>query len=143
MIFCFSEKPEKILLSVKETPKHLHLSCTVYGCVPAPEVSLFITGSVIPKSNTSVYTSINTSTVTGSVILSSVRDNAAIQCQVAVLNTNYTDTIQEYYTRYTQHAMAVPYTSHGSKCDSSYQQVIAVIIFLLLVKSREEDVLHQ
>ena len=133
LIVTFSEPPDKILLSVKETPTHLQISCSISGCVPAPVVSLSISGSVIPKSNTSVYTSINTSTVTGSVILSSVRDSAAIQCHVHVLNTNYTNTIQEYYTRYTQQAVAVPYTSKGLKGNANDWAIMSVIICILVV----------
>ena len=77
--------------------------------MPPPVVTLStVSGYVIPE--TSVYTSTNTTTVTGSVILS---DSAAIQCMVAVLGTNYTATIQEYYTRYG--AMARPYTSDSIK----------------------------
>ena len=132
-----------MLLSVLENRNELQISCSISGCVPAPVVSLSISGSVIPKSNTSVYTSINTSTVTGSVILSSVRDSAAIQCHVQVLHTNYTHTIQEYYNKYTRDAVAVPFTSHGYRWSDSYQQIITVISFLLLAMSRKEDVLHQ
>ena len=86
-----------------------------------------VSGYVIPE--TSVYTSSNTTTVTGSVILS---DSAAIQCMVAVLGTNYTATIQEYYTRYG--AVARPYTSDSIRWSLFNREVILVIILLLVLE---------
>ena len=97
----------------------------VSWCVPPPVVTLStVSGYVIPE--TSVYTSTNTTTVTGSVILS---DSAAIQCMVAVLGTNYTATIQEYYTRYG--AVARPYTSDSIRWYISKKEVLIVIILVL------------
>ena len=117
---------DKISLDVVESQDKLLITCSVSGCVPPPVVTLStVSGYVIPE--TSVYTSTNTTTVTGSVILS---DSAAIQCMVAVLGTNYTATIQEYYTRY--EAVARPYTSDGIKLLSN---ALTVLIVFFITKT--------
>merc|ERR1711892_1012666 len=113
-------------LELLATKDHLLLSCSVSGCIPRPVLSLSISGGVIPA--TSVYTSANTSTATASVILP---DSAAIQCMVAVSGTNYTATVQEYYTRYNHHAEAEarPYTSDSD----TYSTAGALLSVLCLV----------
>ena len=108
-----------------ESQTKLSITCSVSGCVPPPVITLSTSGYVIPE--TSVYTSSNTTTVTGSVILS---DSAAIQCMVAVLGTNYTATIQEYYTRYG--AVAKPYTSDSIR-GSIWDKEALILIILVLV----------
>ena len=95
--------------------------------MPPPVITLSTSGYVIPE--TSVYTSTNTTTVTGSVILS---DSAAIQCMVAVLGTNYTATIQERYNKYPHYrkTVAKPYTSASHV---EYQSMIHLFFFLILL----------
>ena len=108
-----------------EIQSKLSITCSVSGCVPPPVVTLStVSGYVIPE--TSVYTSTNTTTVTGSVILS---DSAAIQCMVAVLGTNYTATIQEYYTRYG--SVARPYSSDSIRWYRCDKEVLIVTILVL------------
>ena len=110
---------------MSESLLELSITCSVSGCVPPPVLTLStVSGYVIP--DTSVYTSTNTTTVTGSVILS---DSAAIQCMVAVLGTNYTATVQEYYTRYK--AVARPYTSDSIRWSLCDKEVLIVIILVL------------
>ena len=102
----------------------LSIACSISGCVPPPVVTLSsVSGHVIPE--TSVYTSTNTTTVTGSVILS---DSAAIQCMVAVLGTNYTATVQERYNKYPyyRNTVAKPYTS------ASYVRIQSIILLVLI-----------
>ena len=79
----------------------------------------------------SVYTSTNTTTVTGSVILS---DSAAIQCMVAVLGTNYTNTVQETYNKYPYYkkTVAKPYTS--ASYSISQETIIPGIILYTVFK---------
>merc|ERR1711892_827498 len=119
-------------LELLATKDHLLLSCSVSGCIPRPVLSLSISGGVIPA--TSVYTSANTSTATASVILP---DSAAIQCMVAVSGTNYTATVQEYYTRYNQNVMARPYTSQGgSSKTSEAMNALSPLISVFLIGYR-------
>ena len=131
MIYLFSGKPDKIELDVQESEDQLKISCSVSGCVPPPVITLStVSGYVIP--HTSVYTSSNTSTVTGSVILP---DSAAIQCMVAVLGTNYTATVQERYNKYKyyRNTVAKPYTS--ASYSISHQAIILVIILYAVYKT--------
>ena len=125
--YLFSGKPDEISLDVVESQNKLSITCSVFGCIPPPVITMStVSGYVIPE--TSVYTSSNTTTVTGSVILS---DSAAIQCMVAVIGTNYTATVMQYYTRYK--AMARPYTSHGhTVLGCLWTIIIAIICFWLL-----------
>ena len=98
--------------------------------MPPPVITLSVSGYVIPE--TSVYTSSNTTTVTGSVILS---DSAAIQCMVAVLGTNYTATVQERYNKYKYYrdTVAKPYTS--ASYGISHKAIIPVIILYKVYKT--------
>ena len=123
----FSGAPDKIELDVVESQTKLSITCSVSGCVPPPVITLSTSGYVIPE--TSVYTSSNTTTVTGSVILS---DSAAIQCMVAVLGTNYTATVQERYNKSPDYrkTVAKPYTSASHV---RYQSVIIFIFFVILL----------
>ena len=129
----FAGPPASIQLDVLSVPGcgAVSVLCSVSGCVPPPVLTLStVPGSVIPL--TSVYTSANTSTATASVILP---DSAAIQCMVAVSGTNYTQTVTQYYTRYTQHqdTVARPYTSDSlSGNTSDYLATILVILLLIL-----------
>ena len=90
----------------------LSLSCSISGCLPSPDVSLSVAGSMIP--HTSVYTS-HTTTVTGSLALSSVLPSTVLLCTVHVPHTNYTSTVLQYYnsTARTQ-PVARPYSSAAS-----------------------------
>ena len=61
----FSGEPDKIELELVENPSKLLISCSVSGSLPPPVITLSTSGYVIPQ--TSVFTSTNTTTVTGSV----------------------------------------------------------------------------
>ena len=91
------------------------------GCVPVPVVTIYTDSSDIDSSI--VYSSNNT-IVTGSI---NTTDSITIHCTVLILNTNYTHTVQYYYTRYTQ-VIAKPYTSiaHCENC------IVNVFIFMTL-----------
>lgn len=118
---------DSIHLEVLERPvsEAVSVSCSVSGCVPEPVLTLYtVPGSII--ADTSVYTSTSTSTATASI---SLPDSADIYCMVAVSGTNYTDTVHQYYTRYTK-AVARPYT--GNTASTRYCHILPVIILILL-----------
>jgi len=120
--------PSSIVLDMftSQDKDKLSLSCSISGCLPPPDVSLSVAGSMIP--HTSVYTS-HTTTVTGSLALSSVLPSTVLLCTVHVPHTNYTSTVLQYYnsTARTQ-PVARPYSSAASAWSL---QSIAVICLVL------------
>ena len=121
----FSGPPEQVDLAVEPSGGRVTVTCTVAGCVPLPEVSLAVSGSVTPA--TSIHTSGNTTTATARLVLP---DSADVQCRVAVLGTNFTATVEEHYTRYV--AVARPYTStcHSVRTVRDVMAVVLIVNYL-------------
>ena len=115
-----SEPCDSIQLEVLEgVSEAVSVSCSVSGCVPEPVLTLYtVPGSILAQTSSS--------TATASI---SLPDSAAIYCMVAVSGTNYTDTVHQYYTRYTK-AVVRPYT--GNSATTRYCHILPVIILIVL-----------